>query len=72
MAIQDKKLELIRLIADIQDDKTIEKVSDFVKNNYKLAWSEVSEIEKRGIEIGLKLLKEGKKVSLEDFLKKVS
>jgi hypothetical protein len=71
MTIQDKKLELIRLISEIQDDKTIDSLSNFVRNNCKLAWSEVSEIEKREIELGLKLLKEGKRVSLEDFLKKV-
>lgn len=72
MTIQDKKLELIKLIAEIQDDKTIDQFSDFAKNNFKLTWSDVSDLEKRGIELGLKQLEEGKSISLEDFLKKVS
>jgi len=72
MTIQDKKLELIRLIAEIQDDKTIDKVSDFVRKSCKVSWSDLSDLEKKEIELGLKQLKEGKSIDLEDFLKKVS
>ena len=72
MTIDEKKIALIRLIAEIQDGSTIDEITAFASAASNIKWNDLSDLEKEGIEIGIKLLKEGKSISLEDFLKKVS
>ena len=62
MNIQTEKLKLIEWIARIQDSKTLEKLISFHKEYETDWWDEISEFEKKEIEIGLKDIEEGRTV----------
>jgi hypothetical protein len=72
MNTQASKLELVKLIVDIDNDQIIEKLLDVLKSEEKDFWIALSESEKREIELGIKQLDAGQRISLDDFLKKVS
>jgi len=66
------KIELAKLILSIDKPKVIDKIIDLLKAESKDYWLELSDVEKEGIQLGIEQLDTGEKVSLEDFLKKVS
>jgi len=72
MNTQASKLELVKLIVDIDNDQIIEKLLDVLKSEEKDFWIALSESEKKEIELGIKQLDAGQRISLDDFLKKVS
>jgi hypothetical protein len=72
MDIQTSKIELVKLILNIENDQFIEKITAFIQNEKADFWSELSTAEQKEIEKGLKQLDEGKRVSFNDFLKKIS
>ncbi|HSI77668.1 hypothetical protein [Lunatibacter salilacus] len=72
MDIQSSKIELVRLILNIENPKLIARLSEFLKRETQDFWEELSEIEKKEIEIGLKQLDNGERIDFDDFLKKVS
>ncbi|MCP4121284.1 MAG: hypothetical protein GY751_05985 [Bacteroidetes bacterium] len=72
MDLKDKKLELIRLISNLENDKLINGISDYLKGNLEDFWYELSDRERNEIKTGLEQLNEGQGIDLEDYLKKVS
>jgi len=72
MDIQASKLELVKLIVNIDNDKVIDKIIKILKSEQEDFWLELSEAEKEEIKIGIKQLDSGKRISLDDFLAKVS
>lgn len=72
MDIQSSKIELVRMILNIENPKLIARLSEFLKRETQDFWEELSEIEKKEIEIGLKQLENGERIDFDDFLKKVS
>ena len=72
MDIQSSKLELVRLIINSNNEKLIENLLKMLKSEQKDFWSELSESEKEEIRLGIKQLDEGERISLDDFIKKVS
>ena len=66
------KIELAKLILSIDNQRVIDKIVKLLKSESKDFWLELSDVEKEGIQMGIEQLDQGKKVSLEDFLKKVS
>ena len=72
MDLNTTKIELAKLILSIDNQNIIDKIVNLLKSESKDFWLELSETEKEGIQIGLEQLDAGKKVSLEEFLKKVS
>lgn len=72
MDIQASKLELVKLIVGTDNDQIIEKLLDILKSEEKDFWIALSESEKKEIELGIKQLDAGQRISLDDFLKKVS
>ena len=72
MDLNTTKIELAKLILSIDKPKVIDKIIDLLKAESKDYWLELSDVEKEGIQLGIEQLDTGEKVSLEDFLKKVS
>ncbi|MEQ8559940.1 MAG: hypothetical protein RID18_00395 [Cytophagales bacterium] len=72
MDLNTTKIELAKLILSIDNQKVIDKIVKLLKSESKDFWLELSDAEKEGIQMGLDQLDQGKRVSLEDFLKKVS
>ena len=65
MDIQATKLELLKIILENEN-------SDFVKNEKIDFWDELSISEQKEIKKGLKDLNNGKRISYESFLEKIS
>ena len=72
MDIQATKLELLKTILENENAEFIQKVSDFVKKENSDFWNELSLAEQEEIQKGIKDLENGKRVSYETFLKKIS
>jgi hypothetical protein len=72
MNIQASKLELVKLIVDTDNDRIITKLLEVLKSEEKDFWIALSESEKKEIELGIKQLDAGQRISLEDFQTKVS
>ena len=72
MDLQSTKLELVKLIVNLDNQKIIEKLIKTIKQERGDFWDDLSNDEKDEIRLGLKQLDEGQRISLDDFLKKVS
>ncbi|RCS28535.1 hypothetical protein DUT90_00035 [Polaribacter sp. WD7] len=72
MDIQTTKLELLKVILENENSEFIQRVSDFVKKERKDFWNELSLSEKKEINKGINELNNGKRISYESFLKKIS
>jgi hypothetical protein len=72
MDLQTSKLELIKLVVNIDNQKAIEKLIKVLKSEEEDFWLELSDQERQEINHGISLLESGKRISLDDFLKKVS
>jgi hypothetical protein len=72
MDIQTSKIELVKMILNIENDKFIEKITEFIQREKVDFWDELSVPEQEEIEKGIKELNKGKKVTFNDFLKKIS
>lgn len=72
MNIQTSKIELVKMILNIENDKFIEKIINFIQKEKVDFWSELSLAEQKEIEKGIEQLKSGNKVEFNDFLKKIS
>jgi hypothetical protein len=72
MDLQTSKLELFKLIINIDNQKIIDKLITILKSGEEDFWIELSEQERKEIELGIKQLESGERISFDDFLKKVS
>jgi hypothetical protein len=72
MNIQTIKLELLKTILENDDSDFIQRVSDFVKKESEDFWNDLSLSEQQQIEQGIEELNNGKRVSFESVLKKIS
>ncbi len=72
MNIQTSKIELVKMILNIENDKFIEKITEFIQNEKTDFWNELSLEEQKEIEKGIEQLNNGKKVEFNNFLKKIS
>ena len=72
MDIQASKLELFKMIYNIEDQNIIDNLIKIVKKSQKDFWLELSESQREEIKTGINQLDSGQRISLEDFLKKVS
>lgn len=72
MDIQTSKIELVKLILNIENSDFIQKVSDFIKNEKSDFWNELSVAEQNEIRKGIEDLDNGKRIEYSDFLKKIS
>jgi hypothetical protein len=72
MDIQASKLELVKLIVNIDNQKVIDKILIILKSEQNDFWHELTPQEKQEVQIGIRQLDAGQRISLDDFLKKVS
>ncbi len=72
MSTQNSKIELVKMILDIENDKFIEKIAEFIKKEKVDFWNELGVSEQKEIKKGIKELDKGKRVAYNDFLKKIS
>ena len=72
MDIQSSKIELVKIILNIENDKFIEKITEFIQKEKIDFWDELSVSEQEEIEKGITELNKGKRVAFNDFLKKIS
>jgi hypothetical protein len=72
MDIQSSKLELVKLILEIDNQSILNKILVAIKSTEKDFYLELSPQEKNEIELGLDQLNSGKRISLEDYIQKVS
>lgn len=72
MDIQSTKIELVKAILAIENSELIQKVADFIKKEKIDFWDELSASQQNEIKKGIGELDQGKKVSYDSFLKKIS
>ncbi|WP_291101093.1 MULTISPECIES: hypothetical protein [unclassified Flavobacterium] len=72
MDIQTSKIELVKLILNIDNTEFIQKVSDFIKNEKSDFWNDLSYAEQVEIKKAIEDLDKGKRIEYSDFLKKIS
>ena len=72
MDIQTTKIELVKAILDIDNNEFIQKLADFIKKEKTDLRNELSLTEQNEIKRGIEELNQGKRVSFDSFLKKIS
>ncbi|TLF46287.1 hypothetical protein [Maribacter aurantiacus] len=72
MDIKTSKIELVKMILNIDNDNFIKKVTDFINNEKSDFWNELTESEQAEIKKGIEQLDNGKRTSFKDVLKKIS
>lgn len=72
MDIQTTKIELVKAILDTDNNEFIQKLADFVKKQKTDFWNELSLAEQNEIRRGIEELNQGKRISFDSFLKKIS
>ena len=72
MDLQSSKIELAKLILSLENPEMIEKIKSLLKKESKQKRVSLTEYEKKEIEMALKMLDQGERISYDDFLKKVS
>jgi len=72
MDLQTSKVELAKMILNIENQSIIDKIITLLKSEKNDFWLELSENEKKNIELGISQLDKGEGIELKDFIKKVS
>jgi len=72
MDIQSAKLELVRQILELESSEIVNKLFQTLSHEKKDFWLDLSEAQKKEVELGLRQIEEGKTEDWDDFLKKVS
>lgn len=72
MDIQATKLALLKIILENDNLEFLQKLSDFIKREKSDFWDDLTEADQQEIKKGIEELNEGKKVSFDSFLKKIS
>jgi len=71
MDIQTSKIELAKLILNIENEHFIQKVIDFIKDEKADFWNDLTENEQAEIKKGIDELNQGKRTSYKEVLKKL-
>jgi len=72
METQTSKIELARLILELEDPKLINKIHELLLDESSQFRKNLTEHEKEDIKLGVEQLNRGERISFEDFLRKVS
>jgi len=72
MDTQASKIELAKLILELEDPKLINKIHELLLNENSQFRKSLTEHEKEEIKLGIEQLNRGERISFEEFLKKVS
>ena len=71
MDLQASKLELVKMIVNINSQKTIDKLLTVLKTERDDFWFDLSEKEKEEVELGIKQLDNGERIPLDEFFNKI-
>ena len=72
MDIQSTKIEIVKTILAIENSDFIQKVADFINKEQIDFWNELSTTQQNEIKKGIDELNQGKRVSYDSVLKKIS
>lgn len=72
MDIHITKLELLKTILEIDNEELIQKLAEIVKKENSDFWAELNLAERKEITKGIEQLEQGKRISYESFLTKIS
>ncbi|WP_299315279.1 hypothetical protein [uncultured Aquimarina sp.] len=72
MDIKTSKIELVKMILNIDSSEFIKKVTDYINNEQADFWNDLSASEKKEIKRGIEELEKGHRISYDDVLKKIS
>ncbi len=72
MDIRLSKIELARMILDLENQTVINKIWALVKNETPDFWAQLSKEQQQEIELGIEQLDGGERIEFKEFLKKVS
>lgn len=72
MDIQTSKIELVKLILNIDNDSFIQKLKAFIVDEKSNFWNELTLAEQVEIKRGIDQLNQGKRIAYKDVLKKLS
>ncbi len=72
MDIKNSKIELVKMILNIENDTFIKKVTEFINNEKADFWNELSAEEQAEIKKGIEQLNRGKRKSYKEVFKKIS
>lgn len=72
MDIEASKIELVKIILNIDNDRFIKKVTDFINNEKSDFWNDLSAAEQAEIKKGIEQLDKEKRVPFKDVLKRIS
>ena len=72
MDLQTSKIELVKIILEIENFELIKNLTEILKKKEKDFWSELTIEEKEEIKLGIEQLDKGRRVSFEEMLRKVS
>lgn len=70
MDMQTSKLELVKMIVDLDNYETVEKLLSFLRKDRSSQSIKLTKAEKEEIKLGIKQLDAGEMISLEDFITK--
>ncbi|MCF8298421.1 MAG: hypothetical protein K9J13_12815 [Saprospiraceae bacterium] len=72
MDIQTSKIELAKIILNIENPDLIEKIRGLIINEPKDFWLGLTATEKEEIEFGIEQLDKGNRISFDEFMDKIS
>lgn len=72
MDLQSSKIELTKLILNTDNPEIIQKLISFLKGESNVKRISLTNLERKEIDLAIEMLDNGKKISLDDFLRKVS
>lgn len=70
--MESLKSELIKKIISISDEDILKRIASILESEKTDFWNELTENQKKEVEIGLVQAENGETVSWDNFLKKVS
>ena len=71
MDIRTSKIELVKMILNIDNSDFIQKLTEFIKNERTDFWNELSPSQQLEIKNGIEELDKGKRVSYDEVFNKI-
>ncbi|MEM0517363.1 MULTISPECIES: hypothetical protein [Aequorivita] len=72
MDIKTSKIELVKMILNIENDTFIQRLTDFINNEKADFWNELNAEEQAEIKRGIEQLNQGNRKSYKEVLDKIS
>lgn len=72
MDLQTSKVELVKMILNIENQSVLDKIMLLLKSEKSDFWLDLSQNERKNIQLGINQLNKGEGIELKDFVKKVS